>query len=338
MFVTDTSFKTTPTHSAEPSRAGSVFSHNVSMPAPAHSGERGTRQQPCAGRYQVDISPPEMIQRRITAGAGLAVEIVQSMRCDRIEHRFCAPLHLLVICEHGARQEGETFVGDLPRSTLHNPAGKLTFVPAGKRYHEWQQPRTPTSLIYFYFEPAAFEAAADVDAAERRPLSPRLFFENKTLWDTALKLKGLAESPAPEDRLYFDALGVVLIHELIRLDQGAHRSEPLIKGGLAAWQQRAVTAYIEEHLAEPIPLLTLAQLARLSPHYFCRAFKQSFGLPPHRYHSILRIERAKALLAGSAHSVTEIGLKLGFGETSSFSTAFRKATGLTATAYQRTLG
>ncbi len=315
MFVTDPSFKTMPTH----------------------IGERGMHPQPRAGRYQVDISPPEMIKRRITAGGGLAVEIVQSMRCDRIEHRFCAPLHLLVLCEHGARQDGETLVGDLPRSTLHNLARKLTFVPAGKDYHEWQQPRTPTSLIYFYFEPAAFEAIADVDPAER-PLSPRLFFENKTLWDTALKLKRLAERPAPEDRLYFDALGVVLIHELIRLDQGAHRSEPLIRGGLAAWQQRTVTAYIEEHLAEPIPLLTLAQLARLSPHYFCRAFKQSFGLPPHRYHSIRRIERAKALLAGSAHSVTEIGLKLGFSETSSFSTAFRKATGLTATAYQRTLG
>ena len=37
------------------------------------------------------------------------------------------------------------------------------------------------------------------------------------------------------------------------------------KGGLAAWQQRAVTAYIEEHLAEPILLATLARLARLSP-------------------------------------------------------------------------
>ena len=56
-------------------------------------------------------------------------------------------------------------------------------------------------------------------------------------------------------------------------------------------------AYIEEHLAEQIPLKTLAQLVRLSPCYFCRAFKQSFGVPPHRYHSARRIEQAKALLA-----------------------------------------
>jgi AraC family transcriptional regulator len=68
----------------------------------------------------------------------------------------------------------------------------------------------------------------------------------------------------------------------------------------------------------------LAQLARLSPHYFCRAFKQSFSLPPHRYHSMRRIEHAKMMLASSNTSVTEIGLRLGFSETSSFSTAFAR--------------
>ena len=66
---------------------------------------------------------------------------------------------------------------------------------------------------------------------------------------------------------------------------------------------------------------------RLSPFYFCRAFKQSFGLPPHRYHNGRRIERAKSLLAKPASSVTEIGMTVGFSETSSFSAAFRKATG-----------
>jgi AraC family transcriptional regulator len=62
-----------------------------------------------------------------------------------------------------------------------------------------------------------------------------------------------------------------------------------------------------------------------------------FGLPPHRYHTSRRIERAKALLAKPVFSVTDIGLTLGFSETSSFTAAFRKATGLTPTAYHRSL-
>ena len=111
----------------------------------------------------------------------------------------------------------------------------------------------------------------------------------------------------------------------------------LAKGGLAAWQQRAATAYIEEHLAEPILLATLARLARLSPYYFCRAFRRSLGLPPHRYHSNRRIEHAKRLLAQSAPSVTDVGRIVGYSETSSFTAAFHKATGATPTAYRRAL-
>ena len=84
-------------------------------------------------------------------------------------------------------------------------------------------------------------------------------------------------------------------------------------------------------------LATLAQLARLSTYYFCRAFKQSFGVPPHRYHTNRRIEQAKVLLASRKHSVTEVGLTLGFSETSSFTAAFRKTTGQTPSSYYRGL-
>ena len=49
------------------------------------------------------------------------------------------------------------------------------------------------------------------------------------------------------------------------------------------------------------------------------------------------VQFTKALLAKPAPSVTKIGLMIGFSETSSFTAAFRKATGLTPTAYHRGL-
>jgi AraC family transcriptional regulator len=179
---------------------------------------------------------------------------------------------------------------------------------------------------------ADFEAKdADMEFA------PRLLFEDATIWSTAAKLKQAIDARDAENRLYVEALGVVLVHELIRLNRGAPRTEALVRGGLAAWQQRIVTAYIDEHLSEQIPLATLAGLARLSTYYFCRAFKQSFGIPPHRYHTNRRIEQAKVTLAARKHSVTEIGLSLGFSDTSSFTAAFRKITGQTPSSYQRSL-
>jgi len=59
-----------------------------------------------------------------------------------------------------------------------------------------------------------------------RVFAPRLLFEDTTLWDTAIKLKRSVESPVPENRLYSEALGVVLVHELVRLNRGTTRAEP----------------------------------------------------------------------------------------------------------------
>jgi AraC family transcriptional regulator len=58
-------------------------------------------------------------------------------------------------------------------------------------------------------------------------------------------------------------------------------------------------------------------------------------MPPRRYFVQQRIERGKALLEGSEWSITEIGIALGFSQTSSFSAAFRYLTGLTPTEYRR---
>jgi AraC-like DNA-binding protein len=284
----------------------------------------------------VEISPADSVKRRAVAWDGMAVEIVQGTRRERTEFRFQAPRHMLIVYEQGARRDGETTVEGLPRSSLRDFKRKLTFVPAGHEYGEWLEPRTLSRVIYFYFDPARMPIHSDSGSTDRA-LAPRLFFEDATLWDTALKIKTLMESAGSDNTPYIEALGTVLAHELVRLNAGTPRIEAQARGGLAAWQERTVSSYIEEHVAEHIPLATLAQLVRLSPYYFCRAFKQSFGLPPHRYHNDRRIELAKTLLAKPMSSVTDVGLAVGFSETSSFTAAFRRATGLTPTAFRRSL-
>jgi AraC family transcriptional regulator len=288
------------------------------------------------GQAALEVYPPDAVTRRAVRGDGIAAEIVQATRRERIEFRFCAPVHLLGVCDQGVRSGGDTFVEGLPRSSLRDARRKLTFVPAGHQYREWHEPRALPRAIYFYFDPAMMPLPPHAIGGQV-PLLPRLFFEDAALSDTALKLMRLIESPRADGGPYFEALGVVLAHELVRLNAGTRSAAAGARGGLASWQQRAVISHIEEHLAEPIPLASLAQLVHLSRHYFCRAFKQSFGMPPHRYHNNRRVEYAKGLLAIPAASVTEIGLTVGFGETSSFTSAFRKTTGLTPTAYRRNL-
>jgi AraC family transcriptional regulator len=289
-----------------------------------------------ATRTAVEILPHGAATRRGMEWHGMGVEFVQATRQERVEYSFRSSAHLLVVYEHGVRRDGETFVAGAPRSTLRNVAGKLTFAPSRHEYREWHEPRTPMGVMYFHFDPDKLQVDPETNMAGFS-LAPRLFFEDATIRSTAKKLMAALESPSLENQLYFEALGVVLVHELLRLGLGSARAEGVVRGGLAAWQQRLVGAYIEEHLSEQISLATLAQLVRLSPYYFCRAFKQSFGVPPHRFHTSRRIEHAKILLAGRKHSVTEIGLSVGYSETSSFTAAFRKITGQTPSSYHRSV-
>jgi AraC family transcriptional regulator len=286
----------------------------------------------------VEISPSHLVERRSVTHGALTAEIVNAKVIDKIEFRFRAQVHLLIVCAQGARRDGETLVEGLPRSTLRDLTGKITFVPAGHEYHEWHDPRVLTRLIFCYFDVDRLPIQDELSFRERKmQLAPRLFVEDQELLCTARKLQRLIEDPGSSNQLHLEALGVVLAHELMRVHNGAPSPASPIRGGLAAWQQRLVTDYIDEHFAERIPLATLASLARLSPHYFCRAFKQSFGIPPHHYHRNRRIDQAKTLLARATGSVTEIGLTLGFSTTSSFTAAFRKAMGRTPTEYRRSL-
>jgi AraC family transcriptional regulator len=284
----------------------------------------------------VDVAPSRFVARRGMKWRGMGAEFVQATSHDRIEYSFRSPVHLLAAYQHGTRREGESYVEGLPRSTLRDVTKKLIFVPASHDYREWHDPRILPGVTYFYFDPAQLQADFEMNDTDVL-FAPRLLFEDATIWSTAAKLKQAMDAQDAENRLYVEALGIVLVHELIRLNRGAPRTEAPVRGGLAAWQQRIVTAYIDEHLPEQISLATLAGLARLSTYYFCRAFKQSFGIPPHRYHTNRRIEQAKVMLAARSHSVTEIGLTLGFSDTSSFTAAFRKTAGQTPSFYQRSL-
>jgi AraC family transcriptional regulator len=283
----------------------------------------------------VRFTPSEIARHQTAAWDGIRIESVQITRRERFDYGFKAPAHLLIAAHQAERDDGETLVEGLPRSTLRSFSGRLTFIPAGHAFYGWQDPRLLLQVTYFYIDPRGplLDPELGFDAVD---FKPRLFFFDHDLWETTRKIKNAAGSGL-RHRIYRNALGLVLVHELMRLNGADLPAAPPARGGLAGWQQRRVAEYIEAHVADDISLSQLAELARLSPYHFARAFKQSFGVPPHRYHTARRVEHAKALLAQPDRSVTEIGLQVGFSETSSFSAAFRRLTGNTPTQFRRDL-
>jgi len=283
----------------------------------------------------VTVSPSRIVRRQGAHWHGLLAETVQLTSREPFEYDFNGHCHLLIASERAARYEGETLVEGLPRSTLQDFGHKMTFVPAGHAFSGWQKPRVLLESTFFYIDPHLLA----VDPAFRFAtidFRPRVFFDDDFLWQIALKLKAQIGSAKP-NRMYAEALGAVLAHELVRLNGDAPPAKPAARGGLAAWQQKRIADFIEEHLAEDVPLATLADLARLSTYHFVRAFKQSFGVPPHRYHLRRRVERAKVLLADPTAALTNIALDLGFCGSSAFAATFHRLTGQTPSDYRRSL-
>jgi AraC family transcriptional regulator len=115
---------------------------------------------------------------------------------------------------------------------------------------------------------------------------------------------------------------------------GGARPDEHAKGGLSANSLRRLNEYVAENLDRAISLADLSSVTGLSKRHFIRAFGESAGQTPHRYLVSQRIERAKQLLADSSHSITEIGLAVGFSHAQHFSNKFKALTGLTPSKYR----
>lgn len=95
-----------------------------------------------------------------------------------------------------------------------------------------------------------------------------------------------------------------------------------------------VRAYIEEHLDEDLSLVRLAGYIHFNPSYLSRLFKQACGVNLSEYIEAARIERAKALLRGDDLKVLEVGVRVGYEASQSFTRFFKKATGVTPQEYR----
>ena len=97
---------------------------------------------------------------------------------------------------------------------------------------------------------------------------------------------------------------------------------------------RRVTEYIQQNLDKDLRLAELAAVVYMSPYHFARLFKDSTGVPPHRFVVRQRIARARGVLATRELSIARISRLVGFRTPSHFSTVFRRALGLTPGAYR----
>jgi YesN/AraC family two-component response regulator len=100
---------------------------------------------------------------------------------------------------------------------------------------------------------------------------------------------------------------------------------------------RRAERYIWENYTRKISLKEAAKAAGLSSPYFSSIFKKEMGENFSNYLNRLRVERAMAMLTGTAKPLNEIAKLCGFEDQSWFSKTFKRITGASPGKYRETI-
>ncbi len=93
--------------------------------------------------------------------------------------------------------------------------------------------------------------------------------------------------------------------------------------------------YMEAHSTDKFSLQAMAGALFVNGSYLLRTFRHHTGMTPLHYHHLIRCEKAKALLAQTDQSVSQIGETVGFVSSSHFTHVFGSVTGCTPSEYRR---
>jgi len=229
------------------------------------------------------------------------------------------------------------FVADPTVATLYN---------RGQNYRRTPLAADGDHCEWFALEPAVLAeiAAARDPRAMDRPGQP--FTRGQTTIDsrTYVSQRQLVEALGAGrcDKLFVEEQVVWLARQV--LETAADRTgPPQVRPRVsmrAARQHRDHVAHARQILSlhpggASCSLHDLARRVGVSVFHLCRVFRRHTGMTLHAYRTELRLRHAlERLLERRAH-ITQIALDLGFSSHSHFTAAFRRAFGLTPSAFVR---
>ena len=152
-----------------------------------------------------------------------------------------------------------------------------------------------------------------------------------------LRLAQETLAPSFASDILVDSLVSVMTVDLARYFRHALGEKPKAKGGLAPWQLRRIEEHVQESPDTSLSITHLAGLCGISSGHLMRAFKQTAGETVHGYVERVRLAKAQRLLCETKLPLKTIAAELGFSTPSSFSFAFRRATGGTPASFREQL-
>lgn len=213
--------------------------------------------------------------------------------------------------------------------------GSLLAFPPGERLELRSAGGRHVSLICQLQAEAVDRWLPDDFFWSERRLEATLSLASETIRMLMLRLNHELRNPQAGSVELCEAILQQIAIELARYL--AATKEPDAKGGLALWRLRVIDERIADSSRAYPSATELAALCRLSVRQFGRAFRTSRGCSISDYLAHTRMDVAKRRLY-TAQPLADIARSLGFSSQSSFTAAFRRATGTTPSEFRKRLG
>jgi AraC family transcriptional regulator len=227
----------------------------------------------------------------------------------------------------------EIFADEHPAARQRDLRGRLAFIPSDCRAWGWMVPNSKAqSFTALFMDPAGLDQEF-VGRLQRWPQRARVYFHDEKLRSTLTKLRTCLEADISPDRMYAESLCMVAAMELCQLPAETEDATDM----LGRQFTDRVVDYIEQNLGRDLSLADLSMVAGLSRFHFLRSFRRATRETPYQYLLRRRIERARELLRAGDLSVAEIGLAVGFKNSTRFAVVFRKMMNCTPSAFRASM-
>jgi AraC family transcriptional regulator len=135
--------------------------------------------------------------------------------------------------------------------------------------------------------------------------------------------------------MFTDSIALAFFAHIVRAYGDVPNGKRNARGGLSSWQFQRACDFIIANLADDPLISKVADECGLSTSYFVRAFKQTMGIPPHRWLTKQRVARAKELLRDPAQELADIAQLCGFVDQSHLTRVFSRSEGYSPGRWRR---
>jgi AraC family transcriptional regulator len=253
---------------------------------------------------------------------GMRAEVRQFASLPTYERTWEAPAHILSYRMTPAAALWTRRVSRQPAS--YAPLGPLAYRPRSAVW-ECKSNGCATRTVMSIFDDEILAAARWGNA---EPVS----IEELSMMELMRLLHDEIRSPGFASTTMVESIAELLRVKLVRLAQARDEAEP--EAGLERSWVGLIRDYVAAQKGRSPSVAELAALCQVSRRSLLRRFKAATGRTVAEYVAEMQLDRARALLAGSGMELKQIAWEAGFSSQSNFSVAFKRATGMTPSAFR----